>query len=337
MHVKGSPSASAWCGVDSIPNTPGFIILPGLPTGFPAPKRPTGYQIPNEYLTRIKSDRMKEFCVLEGKGGTGAAYADLIKMAETLVLPSRTEVSQAEFGTLSRHQKLSMTGYGCLEVIGDGYCPYIVPFIRDRLDFHNEVAFWALPGQPGAGGGMPAPIGLPSQPRVEPPVPFVQYAVDKAARDKTARRAKAATRRANRKPTNSVSDQGASESEEETLNKRGKRKPTQSMPDRSASESEDQKTPTATKRINRKKKKIPVSVSSGSEAEEPKTPKAWYCTMDECHVGTFAMIESIYDDAGEERGVSLVKVTSLEAPDGADFMAIEWLTSSHNQDIKCIE
>jgi len=56
-----------------------------------------------------------------------------------------------------------MLGYGDLEVIGDGYAPYIIPIIRPRPDFQHEVPFWALPGQPGAGGGAPAPIVLPSQ------------------------------------------------------------------------------------------------------------------------------------------------------------------------------
>ena len=165
---------------------------------------------------------------------------------------------------------------------------------------------------------MPAPIGLPSQPRVEPPVPFVQSLWTK------------------RPETKQQGGQGGQEARHSQANKFGVgtqqtwQAQTNPVNDRSASESEDQKTPTATKRVHRKKKTITVSVSSGSEAEEPKTPKAWYCTMDECHVGTFAMIESIYDDAGE-RGVSLVKVTSLEAP----MVQISWpLNGSPRRTIK---
>ena len=173
MQVKGSPSGTSWYGVNSIQDSPGFIILPGLPRDYPRAKAPRGYKIPQEYLTRIKSDKMKAFCVLEGVGPSGAAYANLIKMADTLVLPSRP-ATETDFVALTRNQKLNMSGYGSLEVIGEGYAPYVLPVIRDRLDHHHEIPFWALPGQEGAGGGMPAPIRFPTQPRVEVPVPLLR-------------------------------------------------------------------------------------------------------------------------------------------------------------------
>ena len=90
-----------------------------------------------------------------------------------------------------------MVGYGVLEMVGDGY---ILPVIRNRADFQHETPFWALPGQPGAGGGLPAPMSLPSQPRVAPSVPVVQYTSERerarrttpAKVAKTAKTAKAA-------------------------------------------------------------------------------------------------------------------------------------------------
>jgi len=52
----------------------------------------------------------------------------------------------------------------------------------------------------------------------------------------------------------------------------------------------------------------PRPVGSGSEEEEEEkvVPDSWNQSMTDCKVGTFAVIESIYDN--DARGISLVKV-----------------------------
>lgn len=35
MHCKGSPSNAKWCGMDGIPDGPGFVMLNSVPSGAP--------------------------------------------------------------------------------------------------------------------------------------------------------------------------------------------------------------------------------------------------------------------------------------------------------------
>jgi hypothetical protein len=185
-----------WYGVGSVANAPGFICLRGLPANYPLPKKPEDFKIQQEYLNGMKSKKFREYCIEQGRA---AMFHNFIYMAETMTVPSYGTISVKEFAKLPRHRQLSMSGYGVMEWIGDPTCVcYCVPFVRDRPLFQTEKAFWALPGQEGAEGDLPAPVPPPV---VDRSIPMVCYANQKKPKRKAVTRKKPVSKpRRQRKP-----------------------------------------------------------------------------------------------------------------------------------------
>jgi len=126
MHIKGSPSAISWHGVNSIAGAPGFTILTGLPSSHPLNKRPTKFKIIEEYLKRLDGDLMKKYC---NDNMRGVMHGNLMTMARTLVVPSFGPLPPADFAKLPASRRFSMAGYGEIETIGEPTCvSYVVSF-----------------------------------------------------------------------------------------------------------------------------------------------------------------------------------------------------------------
>ena len=360
MKIKGSPSAPTWYGVDSVPNAPGFQVLTGLPDGFPLPKKPLGYQIPKEFLTRLKGKKVEAYCKSEGRA---AMFPNFVQMAETLTVPSLGPITPSQWEALPEFRRWSMSGYGSVELIGVRGCvTYFVPFIRDRPTHQTEQSFWALPGDEVSRAGLPTPCPA----SVPLDVPMVRYASqarqDKArAREKSIRPKRSNKKRTTRKRKQNLSSSEEEEQEEEEAKRaparRTKRhRATKRLPMRSQSvlsdeDSEEKARETKTRRRRRPVKKnnqasdesdeagsqpdmsmsqpdmsqpdnddwsqsdwsSQPAESQPAESEEDSgsaVPDDWGASMENCHVGTFAVVQAEYDDG--KTGISLSKVCDVE-------------------------
>ena len=103
----------------------------------------------------LKGDKMRHYFDTLGRL---PMHANLIRMAETMEVPSLGLVTPDEFAALPAFRQPSMSGYGEIHKIGEVNCQtYILPFLKARPLFQCEKSFWTLPGQEGAGLTTAAP------------------------------------------------------------------------------------------------------------------------------------------------------------------------------------
>lgn len=168
MEIKGCPSDPNWYGVNSVPNTPGFIVLKRMPRDFPEMKQGTGYKIPHEYLGRICGEAFRNYAQIRGKS---VMFDNLVRMAHSLDVPSRGEVDTTTWNSFTLSRRRSMQGYGTVELIGEPECvSYYVPFIRAPRGEMTDTRFWAVAGD--AWTAQTAPQYPPPTP------PLVRYTRD---------------------------------------------------------------------------------------------------------------------------------------------------------------
>jgi hypothetical protein len=208
MHVRGSPTSGEWCGVNSVPNTPGFQMLKGVPASYPLPKHPIPHHLKQAYMKGLQSDKMKKYCEDLGRG---IMHANLIRMAQTMEVPSLGLATPAELDTLPATRKKTIFGWGEIHKIGEVNCQtYLVPFIKPRPLFQCEKSFWALPNQDGALGVAPPMSRQMSQHIPDVTTPIVRY----TGREPTKRRAPA---RPKKKSKRKARESSESEEKEEVL------------------------------------------------------------------------------------------------------------------------
>ena len=275
MVIKGSPSSKVWYGENSVAGAPGFRMLTSLPAGPPKLNRPNKVVYPDAYLNGIKSAKLTEFCRNHERL---EMQEHLIRIAETWTVPSQ-KLTLEDWQALPLFRKKAVIGYGPVEVIG--VRPrhwYIVPFLRpDAAVLEN---FWSLPGLNNAG-----PMAEPQMPaNVDPvPPPIVSYTNRKPAASKAP-----ATRK--------------------TVPK-GPKQPAKKKRKRKVVVIEDEE--------EKEQPEVPfladdpqVLASEGAGKQE--IPSSWAealgTALTDAHVGSFAVIETVYDMDRYYRGIGLVQV-----------------------------
>lgn len=300
LKIKGSPSAQTWYGEDCVPNAKGFHVLKGLPPGYPLCKKPRSYRIPQEYLTRLKGQKMRDYCASQGRE---AMFANFVEMAETYTVPSLGPVTAEQWSTLSAFRKLSMSGYGPIERIGvPGCVTYFVPFIRDRPSHQTEQSFWALPGQAGSGGaGVPIPMPASS---LSNAVPMVSYAPVPVPRKKKSKRKRKTIRPSPDEKQESDQDEHEEGEEEEEV--KSQRAPTKRAAPTKRTTSQARKRPAELVEPDRPDNGGSQPENSTDESSGSEAPGDWEANMDDAKVGTFAVVETVY--APNDGGISLSQV-----------------------------
>ena len=107
MHFKGSPSCPEWFGANSVPNTPGFPILCGIPDGMPQYKDPTGYRIPDAYIKHLANPNFVKYAKDNNRE---PMHAYLMEMARTLTVPSLGIASESHLVGMSAIRRSKILG-----------------------------------------------------------------------------------------------------------------------------------------------------------------------------------------------------------------------------------
>ena len=89
---------------------------------------PTKYQIPHDYLKRLESTKIRQYC---RTNRLEPMYDNFLMMARTLEVPSLGQMPVSDLNRLSRDDRKRLSGYGSIEIIGvNNFLTYNVPVAR---------------------------------------------------------------------------------------------------------------------------------------------------------------------------------------------------------------